>query len=287
MSVCIPKIVEVFPSIQGEGIRSCRPVTFIRFFGCTLPGCPGFGQKDPCDKSTWKTPELRIDKAPEFGCDSPKSWYEPFKKFCKSYDSVDALYEDTIAKQPETCQKEIVITGGEPMLWQDFIIQFIQKCFLNGTKHFTIETNGMIAPKKELIDFIEDTPIDMLFSISPKLNCVAGVDESKSIQIPVLKQYLEDMKTHSNIECQFKFVVNEDERALNKIFEIRDRILEGRNGDYAYFKELLTEHILLMPVGAWSHSQELKQKTVQICIDNGFIYCPRIHVDVWGSMVGV
>lgn len=287
MGMKIPHVVSNFTSIQGEGKRSNRPCTFIRFFGCTLPGCPGFGQKDPADPSTWKKPVLSMEKAPEFGCDSPNSWYEPFKKYCKHYDNVEDLYNDTIGKNPIHLRKEIIITGGEPMIWQDFLIEFIKKCAQEGSEYFTIETNGMIGPKPEFIDYLENSTIKMLFSISPKLNCVAGVDESKSIQIDVLKEYLEILKTHFNIDCQFKYVVNEDPRALNKIFEIRDRILEGRNGDYEYFKELLTENTLLMPVGAWEHSQELKQKTAQICIENGFVYCPRIHVDVWGSRTGV
>lgn len=287
MSYKIPKVVHSFKSFQGEGLRSCRPCVFIRFFGCTLPGCPGFGQKDPSDKSTWETQTYDINVSPKYGCDSPSSWYKPFEKFCKSYNSAEQMYNSEIGPYDYVQRKEVIITGGEPMIWQDFLVDFIKYCYSNGTKNFTIETNGMLSVTDDLLSLIESVPANFLFSVSPKLNCVAGVDESKSINIDCLKRYLELMATHHNIECQFKFVVNQDDRSINKVYEIRDAILEGRNGDYQFFKDLLTEHILLMPVGAIEHSEQLKQKVAQLCIDNGFVYCPRIHVDVWGAKTGV
>lgn len=283
----IPKVVEHFQSIQGEGQRAGKTCVFIRFFGCTLPGCPGFGQKDPTKPETWEKPELRPDVAPKYGCDSPRSWYEPFSHFCKSYESIENLFNDTIMQYPIKQRQEIIITGGEPMLYQDFLVSFMDMCFANGTNNITIETNGMIGPNENMNNFLESTLCHVLFSVSPKLNCVAGVDESKSIQLPVLRQYLEYVKTFNSIDVQFKFVVNEDERAFNRVLQLRDEILDGRNGDYEYFKRLLTPRILLMPVGAENHSQEIKQKVAEICVKHGFSYCPRLHVDIWGSKVGV
>lgn len=287
MAFKIPKVVEHFCSIQGEGQRAGKTCIFIRFFGCTLPGCPGFGQKDPTKPETWEKQELKPDIAPKYGCDSPRSWHKPFSHLCKSYESVEELFADTIMKYPANQRQEIIITGGEPMLYQEFLVPFMERCIENGTTNITIETNGMIGPNENMNNFLERTLCSILFSVSPKLNCVAGVDESKSIQLPVLRRYLEYVKNFTYIDVQFKFVVNEDERAFNRVLQLRDEILDGRNGDYDYFKSLLTPRILLMPVGAENHTQEMKQRVAQICVEHGFSYCPRLHVDIWGSKVGV
>lgn len=115
-----------FVSIQGEGELIGTSTIFVRFSGCNL-------------KCSW--------------CDTQYAW-----KNGKQDDTFDIVnYIEEISGNI----KHIVFTGGEPMLKQDAIISIIDN--LNDTKyHYTIETNGTIQPKKELIKVID------LWSVSPK-----------------------------------------------------------------------------------------------------------------------
>ena len=51
-------VCEDFYSISGESVLTGVPSVFVRFFGCNMPGCPGFGQPDPSDKSTYHNIEI-------------------------------------------------------------------------------------------------------------------------------------------------------------------------------------------------------------------------------------
>lgn len=107
------QVIEQFDSIQGEGVFMGKPATFIRLAGCNLT-CP------------W--------------CDTKESW----SKKHGSLIPVEAIVAD--------CHKElVVITGGEPLLWD--LVPLARK--LIQRKHFVaIETNGTLALPKELLPWI-------------------------------------------------------------------------------------------------------------------------------------
>lgn len=272
------RIVENFFSIQGEGKRTGIPSLFIRSFGCNCGGCPGFGQKDPADKSTWKTFKIELGKSPRFGCDSPCSWYPPFKDLAKEYASGKDFFEEIKEKYTNQQLKELVITGGEPLLHQKFWLEFFAalETVIPNPK-VTFETNGIIKPNEDFDDFIrEHKNFSFLFSVSPKLNCVAGVDEKLSINYDTLNYYAKNFE-EGLFDLQLKFVFNGEERAFNKVKEI-----------YGNLSTKIEPHnILLMPVGAWETEKELRIKTAEACIKEGFRYCARVHVDIWGKRTGV
>lgn len=98
-------VVEIFHSIEGEGIRTGMPVTFIRLAGCNLR----------CSY-----------------CDT-----------CYAQNETDGnlmSIDDIVSK---VRFKAVTITGGEPLLHEDCVIALINK--LNETGHYVnIETNGSI-----------------------------------------------------------------------------------------------------------------------------------------------
>lgn len=98
-------VVEIFHSIEGEGIRTGMPVTFIRLAGCNLR----------CSY-----------------CDT-----------CYAQNETDGnlmSIDDIVSK---VRFKAVTITGGEPLLHEDCVIALISK--LNETGHYVnIETNGSI-----------------------------------------------------------------------------------------------------------------------------------------------
>lgn len=103
------KVVEIFKSIDGEGIRAGFPVTFIRLAGCNL-NC------SYCDS--------------RYACD------------CKDEDIVEMtpveIYSDVYKKG----NTRITLTGGEPLIHEDvnFLIDILTR---NGFE-VNIETNGSV-----------------------------------------------------------------------------------------------------------------------------------------------
>lgn len=128
------KVLEMYPAVQGEGIYTGVPSTFIRLAGCTV-GCTW------CDtKYSWKAAQ---------GNDmSPEEIYNRAKKL--------------------TTHSHVVLTGGEPLEHpHGDVIELIR---LLQTQHFvTIETSGTIPDPRS---FVPQTRArsGILWSIAPKLS---------------------------------------------------------------------------------------------------------------------
>jgi len=102
------KVVEIFEAIQGEGYHAGTPCVFVRFFGCNLE-CD-FGSGFKCDEA------LHSDKTKL----QVMSGIEIIKA-CKS-------------------QRHVVITGGEPSLYE--LNELIAE--LKSRGHYVqVETNGL------------------------------------------------------------------------------------------------------------------------------------------------
>ena len=98
-------VVEIFDSIEGEGIRTGMPVTFIRLAGCNL-------RCSYCDTS-----------------------------YAQKETDGELKSVDSIVKKVK--YSGVTITGGEPLLHQQSVVELINK--LNSTGHYVnIETNGSI-----------------------------------------------------------------------------------------------------------------------------------------------
>ncbi len=99
------RIAEIFSSIQGEGIYSGVPSTFLRVSGCNL-------------RCVW--------------CDTPYASWNPVGEFCDI---------NHLVKQCESLKnRHVVLTGGEPMIFPPVK----ELCIgLKLSEHFiTIETAG-------------------------------------------------------------------------------------------------------------------------------------------------
>ncbi len=226
-------INEMFYSIQGEGATIGRPALFIRFFGCNL-------KCSFCDsKHSWSGAEV-----------TPMV----FEEVCKT---IEDHYPKKFA---------IVITGGEPLLYADKVvafIDFVRKHYDNIT-HFEIETNGTIVPPIELL-----FKKDIKFNVSPKLSN-SGEDHSKRVNI-------EAMKVFTDAKAIFKFVTRQygDLEEAFRLF------------NYCGIK-IPHEQIYLMPEG--KNRAEIAQhqaSVVELALDYGVNYSPRTHIDLFGGKRGV
>ena len=129
-------ICEIFSSIQGEGQSLGKISTFVRFFGCNL--------------------RCRFNGT---NCDTPHA-------VINEQDKVQYLNPDELCKiVKEFPGRHIVFTGGEPMLYQKFIISFMLRLCKSGKNKYTaeIETNGTIPAILNFTKHIKQ------FNISPKL----------------------------------------------------------------------------------------------------------------------
>lgn len=127
-------IVEIFRSIQGEGVWSGRPAVFIRFAGCNM----------------WSgLEEHRGRDAERNGVRCPRWCDTDFRKGL-NWSAVEiARY---VGELNPSKQRMIVLTGGEPALHVDVSLL---RCLRNESRMIAIETNGSIAIEQDVLAWID------------------------------------------------------------------------------------------------------------------------------------
>ena len=162
----------------------------------------------------------------------------------------------------------IVLTGGEPMIAPD--LPELATVLKKQKKHITIETAGTILPN--------GIPCD-LASLSPKLSnstpsperdpAWAKKHEATRLKLEVIAEWIQ------NYPFQLKFVVS-SELDLAEIKDLLSRL-----------PPVPLHQILLMPEGV--DTQTLASRSpwlVEICKREGFRFCPRLHIDLFGHKRG-
>lgn len=250
-------------TIQGEGKLTGVPSLFIRLSGCNL-------------RCIWKMKDGSLCR-----CDTSYSSFQPVQNKTISVDDILLLLKHNIGTL-----KHVVITGGEPLRQKKPLVLLCQKIKEELNLHITLETNGTLFDR-DVAQWVD------LFSISPKLGnsdpnteklsaCKLRetdpfrVHASQRINLEVLQAFI-DLCNSSDKDIQLKFVVG----LQNEDVEIKNDYLDKLN-DYD------PNDILLMPLGATR--EEIAQSApvaMQMAIANGWRYCPRVHVDLFGSKQGV
>jgi len=139
------KVFDIFKTIQGEGLFSGCPTTFIRFAGCSL-ACKG--------------------------CDTTPSWKAENKLLVqgKQVDrvSVQAIVDSVIAIDP--FPKHICITGGEPLEQRNeklaqLVLELLREFYLKTDVKIVIETGGHCSLSKfiDLVGRIHYLPMEKFF----------------------------------------------------------------------------------------------------------------------------
>lgn len=125
-----PRVIELFKSLQGEGLFIGRPSLFVRLDGCNLR-CPA------CDTAYAWTAAAFIH--------GPGVRNIPWEQV-----------DNALDEEP----MHVVLTGGEPLLSPDAIRRLLRH---RGTRTVTVETNGTLAPPP---DALRDERV--WWSVSPK-----------------------------------------------------------------------------------------------------------------------
>ena len=275
-------IIEMFTSIQGEGIYTGVPSLFVRVSGCNLRCVFGNSR-----------------------CDTPYSSFEAEKPICDNVNDATKKIADIFRRNPQI--KHLVITGGEPMLYANAIKELISNVdaeLNNYSIIITIETNGTLPAfgtwSKSELDY--DYVID-LWSISPKLSTSVDYDnkyltteqrymhDKTRINIKNLASYVKTVlnfdidEYEDNIppQFQFKFVyTNED--SVKEIKTLLREIEKEVDLEEGY----LNNYVLLMPEGVNNEQLDnISQECVEVCMREGWRFCDRLHIRVWGDKRGV
>jgi len=278
------KYSEIFYSIQGEGRWVGVPSVFIRLFGCNFE-CRGFGQGR--DKSKWipkdemphVTDPNRLNyksyhdlPVPEIGCDTSASWSHLYKHIATNEESsVIAKKATELTAYKAWGNTHLILTGGEPLLWQKQIPDLLSQPEFNTLSNLTIETNATQKLKPEFKAFITSMclhkGLHITWSCSPKL-WISGEDWKDAIKPEVVQDYA----TIPNSDLYLKFVVQDNE-------DIKE--VKTAHGIFGNFP------VYLMPVGGTEEGLELTEKQVaEVALKYGYRYSPRLHVHLFGNAWG-
>lgn len=190
-------------------------------------------------------------------CDTPYTSWNPEKGY-------DMNASDIRKKLAGTKIKHIVITGGEPTMQKDLedVTNDLVKDFV-----VTLETNGTTY---------RNLP-GVFLSISPKtLNSHAQPEDSIAQEMHARNNKFLDTvpKLIASNDYQLKFVYNNssDEGVIKSL---QDRWgVPGKN-------------IYVMPQGISTAQLHAKHADiVRFCLDNGYNFTPRLHIDLFGNTRG-
>ena len=166
--------------------------------------------------------------------------------------------------------RHVVISGGEPMIAKG--IEEFTHLLKESGKHITIETAGTISPNGIQCD---------LASLSPKLSDSTPKEgdinkewidrhESKRLDYDILSEWV------NSYNFQLKFVVSKEEE-IKEIQNVISRI-EGK---------ILPEKVLLMPEGVDPDTLRSRYDLlIDLCKENGYRLCHRLHIDLFGNTPG-
>lgn len=249
------RVNEIFgPTIQGEGIWSGQPAVFMRLVGCNL-------------RCVFKNGSI---------CDTPYSSHNPEAPIIDTVD--EALERVTQIFKDNPNVSHLIITGGEPMLQQHGVAEFINRFnrrFIGSM--VTMETNGTTV---QMEDFILD-----LASFSPKLK-TSGCFEGSNVPKAMQEQHHRERKNFDAIYFmnahfkQLKFVYSDEESGVD-IDEWISEFKEYLKDKDEFFEDY---EVLIMPEGSTEEQLKISsQKAVEYCISRGYRFCDRVHIRIWGS----
>lgn len=205
-------------------------------------------------------------------CDTPyASWDAGNQSTDGSPPEEKRTIQSLVDEAVESGLTNVVLTGGEPMIF-DEIVSLCASLKELGF-HITIETAGTVH---------RDIACDLM-SISPKLaNSAPAIGDPRD-PLGVWHQRHEDRRLDLNAlqqlidgaqEFQIKFVVSSP-ADLDEI----DRILAALTGWAA-------ADILLMPEGVAPPAPGDCDWLLRVCLDRGWRFCRRLHIDLFGNTRG-
>lgn len=251
-------------TFQGEGKMAGVPVLFLRTAGCNL-------------RCMWSLPNGDVSL-----CDTPLASFDTRGEKRVAIETVKNILLNNLGHL-----NHLVISGGEPFIQPEALLNLINAVKKEHPLHIAIETNGSIF-NQELVESVD------FFSISPKLKnsvpTLEKVNKTKVIlpfkpeqaeqtrrNISAIQEIINHCKTNSKKDFQLKFVVQNH----HELEEIENDFL-------ACLNNWNPDDIVLMPLG--SSPEQLEQTrmvTLEAAIERGWRYSPRLQITYFNGKPGV
>ena len=247
------EINEIFgPTIQGEGRLVGTPSIFIRFGKCNFR-CEGFAVE-------YETPS-GIKKC---SCDSFYAVDPEFKDLWHKMSTQTII--DEVKKLEPNYKVDIVITGGEPLLyWNKQEFQDLLKYYVENGYKVTIETNGSLN-----ININQEYQKKIMFSMSVKLS-----NSLEPLRKRVNVSTLSEITNHTK-DSYLKFVID------------KEFIKDAKEEIESILKQIPHIEVFLMPMGDTAQQMnENSEAVINMAIEKGYKYCDRLHIRVWDNKRGV
>jgi 7-carboxy-7-deazaguanine synthase len=193
-------------------------------------------------------------------CDTPYASWEP--------EGRDLPVEEIVRRVRDYPRPYVVVTGGEPLIMPD-IVELCAKLKDAGL-HVTVETAATVFK-----------PIQVdLISLSPKLSNstprdreggrFAAAHERQRINLDAIQEFI-----NLGADLQIKFVVS-SEADVDEAQQILAQLDGWEPPD-----------VLLMPEGITAADLESRAGwIIEVCKREGFRYCPRLHIALFGNKRG-
>lgn len=289
---------ECFFSIEGESMYAGHPTVYIRFTKCNFQ-CQGFNNPDKVD--TTKIENIGFDPSkyktlqeiPPItrGCDSIYSWDSKFKHMWHKGDEHELgnalldLLPNRSYVYPSGKRIILSLTGGEPTLRAKFLPTLLNAPEFAEAKIVLIETNCAVPLKREFIMEINqwlcaDKDRKWIWSNSPKLRASGEKwEEAIRPEIAAMQLMATGPEFTHQMEQYFKFVCGPD----NADFEEVAKAME----EYYSAGIPRTTPVYIMPVACVTDQQtDIAALVAKQCMQRGYIYCHRVHLDVFDNAIG-
>lgn len=279
------RYTEMFFSFQGEARFSGVPSVFLRLFGCSLR-CPKFNDGTVVDGKNAEVLDIieKVRRSPEeyptleslplarTGCDSYPAIMPEFKSYANDEDIRD-LVPKIVDLLPfkEWREEHLVLTGGEPLMWQRAFPEMLTHPLMHGLKDITFETNGTYSITDAFGEFMlqwqaRNVDREITFSVSPKLSC-SGEPRSKAIKPDVVAGY----QKHGQVYLKYVVATEQD---VDEAIEVTD----------LYRAAGFTGPVYLMATGGVTEVHQMNsRKVADLALKHGLRYSDRLHIALYGN----
>ena len=200
------------------------------------------------------------------GCNLRCRWCDtPYTSWAPEGEEMDAgAIVDFVKSHPS---RHVVLTGGEPMIAADVVP--LTEALRDLGRHITIETAGtVIAP----------VACDLM-SISPKLSnstpseAEGGRWVQRHDRLRIQPSVLGELVRAYPYQLKFVVAYPEDLEEIRPLV----RSLSAEPG-----------RVLLMPEGREATALADRGRWLaEVCLREGYRFCPRLHIELWGNRRGV